>query len=197
MIRILAAAVAAAALLVGCGIPVEEAPRPLPTGTTSPTSAASESAAPAPNEEAVSLWFVRESRLAPAQRTVTGPTSPQVAIDLLAEGPTKPEQAAGLRSSVVSVVTGEPLVVTAQAAGVGLSDVPSDEVAVVLRPAFKDLLSEEQVLVLGQVVMTLAVDPISAVLFVDKDGQALGVPTADGRLANGPVGPKDYAMLIE
>lgn len=190
-------AVLTVALLAGCGIPVEQEPRPLPTGTTSPTNAAGQTSTPAPDDSGATLWFVRGGRLVPVTRTVTGPLSSQDYIDLLVDGPTKPEQDAGMRSSVVSVVTGEPLVVTAKTAGVATAQAPPDEVAVVLRPAFKDLLSQEQVLVLGEVVITLAVDQVSKVLFVDKDGQALGVPTADGRLANGPVTPQDYAALVE
>lgn len=197
MKRVAVAVLAAVALLAGCGIPVEQSPRPLPTGTASPANSAGETSTPAPDEAGATLWFVRGGRLAPVTRTVTGPLSSQDYIDLLAEGPTQSEQSAGLRSSVVSVVTGEPLVVTASAAGVKTPGIASDEVAVVLRPEFKDLLSQEQILVLGEVVITLAVGPITKVLFVDKDGQTLGVPTADGRLANGAVGPQDYATLIE
>lgn len=190
------AAALAVLLLAGCGIPVESQPRPLPTGNNSPSAAPSEQTVPTPVQQPVVLWFVREGGLVPAERARTGPVSSQGLIDLLVEGPTASEQAQGIRSAVVSVVTGEPLVVTAEAARVNAPDSARDQVAVVLRPAFKDLLSQEQVLVLGEVVTTLAVGQVRSVLFVDEDGQTLGVPTADGRLANGPVGPKDYASLI-
>ena len=101
-----------------------------------------------------------------------------------------------MRTAVVSVVSGEPLVVTASAAAVDAPDLSDEQVAIVLEPEFKELLSEEQVLVLGEVVTTVAVGEIAEVVFVDKDGQELGVPGADGRLRNGPVSPEDYASLI-
>lgn len=194
--RRVVAAAAVVLLAAGCGVPPEQLPRPLPTGTTAPTVSATETTRPTPSEQEVTLWFVREGFLVPAARSTTGPTSSQGLIDLLAEGPTAQEEEQGIRSAVVSVVTGEPLVVTADAANVQAPDTPDDEVVVVLQPAFKDLLSQEQVLVLGEVVTTLAVGSVRQVLFVDKDGQTLGVPTADGRLANRAVTPTDYAALV-
>ncbi len=184
------------AALAGCGIPMEEEPRPLPTGTVSPSESPTFNTPPEASEDQVTLWFVREGGLIPEPRIAKGPVDSQGLIDMLVAGPTPEEKAVGVRSAVVSVVSGEPLVVTAQKAGVQVSGLPADHVAVVLEPEFKELLSEEQVLVLGQVVTTVAVDGISAVLFVDVDGQRPGVPLANGRLRNGPVTPEDYESLI-
>ena len=78
-----------------------------------------------------------------------------------------------------------------------VSGVEDGQVAIVLQPEFKDLLADEQVLVLGEVVTTVAVGDVQEVIFVDEDGLRLGVPLADGRLRNGPVTPADYAALIE
>jgi len=194
--RRLAAALGVLILLAGCGIPVEEEPRALPTGPGSTPTVPEASAAPDPTESQATLWFVKESELVPVQRVTDGPVDSQDLIDQLVAGPTPAEREAGIRSAVVSVVTGEPLVITAEEAGVVTADLPDNEVAVVLEPAFTALLAEEQVLVLGEVVTTLAVGQIEQVLFVDDDGQTLGVPLADGRLRNGPVVPEDYASLI-
>jgi hypothetical protein len=194
--RVLAAATLAVGLLAACGIPVEGVPRALPTGSSTPTAASDGAVLPTPFQEEATLWFVKGGALVPAVRPTTGPATSQGLLDLLAEGPTPAEEAAGVRSAVVSVVTGEPLVVTAEQAGVDGPQVSAGTVVIVLEPQFTELLSAEQVLVLGEVVTTLAVGPVRNVVFVDEDGQELGVPTADGRLAKGPVSPADYASLI-
>lgn len=189
-------ALVAATMLAGCGIPADEQPRALPTGASTPTFDADGGSLATPFAEEVVLWFVRGGALVPTPRTTTGPVTSQGLLDLLAEGPTPQEEAAGIRTAVVSVVTGEPLVATAEEAKVDAPDVPASEVIIVLDPQFKALLPTEQVLVLGEVVTTVAVGQVRRVVFVDEDGKALGVPTADGRLAEGPVGPQDYASLI-
>jgi hypothetical protein len=194
--RVLAAAALSFGLLAGCGIPVEQVPRPLPTGSSTPTASSDGGVQPTPFQEEVTLWFVRGGALVPAVRSTTGQVTSQGLLDLLAEGPTRAEEAAGIRTAVVSVITGDPLVVTAEKAGVDGPQAPPDSVVIVLEPQFRELLSAEQVLVLGEVVTTLAVGAVRRVVFVDEDGHELGVPTADGRLAKGPVSPRDYASLI-
>lgn len=188
-------AVLLALALTACGVPNDPGPRPLPTGTSSPVATPSEGGQETPFEQEITLWFVRGGALVPAVRTTTGPITTQSLIDLLSQGPTPKEQAQGIRSAINSVVSGKPLVVTAAKAGVPHED-PPNQVAVVIEPEFKDLLSQEQVLILGEVVISVAVGGIEKVLFIDDDGQVLGVPTADGRLANGPVTPDDYSSLI-
>lgn len=183
-----------AMLLTGCGIPPESEPRTLPTGGA--TTAPPPTSDPAPTEDQVRLWFVREGLLVPVLRSVVEPPDSQGYLDLLVAGPTPEEKDEGVRTAVVSVVTGEPLVVTAQAAGVEPPQVAPDEEAIVLSSEFREVNAEEQTLVLGEVVTTVAVDDIKKILFIDEDGKPLGVPAADGRLRNGPVTPADYAALI-
>lgn len=197
MIRGALAGALAALLLAGCGVPTEAQPRPLPTQSAPPTSTATPGPQPTATEQQVTLWFVREGRLVPTLRNTEDPVDSQGLIDLLADGPTQQEAAAGLRSAVVSVVTREPIVATAASLGVAVDPVPRGTIAVVLDPEFTDLLASEQVLVLGEVVTTLTVGRVDALLFVDENGQPLGVPLPDGRLKNGPVGRADYASLVE
>jgi hypothetical protein len=182
-------------LLGACGIPAEDEPRPLPTGsaTNQPPPPTTE---PTPAEDQAQLWFVREGLLVPVLRAVAEPPGSQDLIDLLVAGPTAEEEEAGIRTAVVSVVTGEPLVVTAISAGVEAPPLQDDQEAIVLSEEFTDLNAEEQVLVLGEVVTTVAVGDVAEILFVDGTGKPLGVPVADGRLRNGPVSPADYASLI-
>lgn len=183
-----------AMLLTGCGIPAESEPRTLPTGGA--TSAPPPTTVPSPTEDQVRLWFVREGLLVPVLRSVAEPPDSQEYLDLLVAGPTPEEKDQGVRSAVVSVVTGEPLVVTAAEAGVEAPPLEADEEAIVLSSEFREVNAEEQTLVLGEVVTTVAVGGIEKILFIDDDGKPLGVPAADGRLRNGPVTPADYAALI-
>jgi hypothetical protein len=181
-------------LAAGCGISAEDEPRPLPTGSaTAPPPPTDE---PTPTEDQAQLWFVREGLLVPVLRSVAEPPGSQDFIDLLVAGPTEEEEEAGIRTAVVSVVTGEPLVVTARAAEVEAPPLQDDQEAIVLSEEFTDLNAEEQVLVLGEVVTTVAVGDVAEILFIDGTGKPLGVPVADGRLRNGPVSPADYASLI-
>ena len=64
-----------------------------------------------------------------------------------------------------------------------------------LTEEFNSLPSQEQLLVLGQVVLTLATDPDHSVLFVDSTGTPLGVPLPDGRLVNRAVSARDFRTL--
>ncbi len=184
-------------VLTSCGITVESSPRPLATVNPSPAPSPTGTSAPSPSPQVVTLWFVRGGQLASTLRNTSGPAGPQDLIDLLVAGPTEEEEDQGLRTSVVSVVSGNPLVVTAGAADLNVPGVEDGQVAIVLLPEFKDLIADEQVLVLGEVVTTVAVGEVAEVIFVDEDGLRLGVPLADGRLRNGPVTPEDYAALIE
>jgi hypothetical protein len=192
--RWLVVALLGALLVAGCGISAEDEPRALPTGGA--TSAPPPTNVPTPTEDQVRLWFVREGQLVPVLRSVAEPPDSQGYLDLLVAGPTPQEKQEGVRSAVVSVVTGEPLVVTAEEAGVNPPPLDDDEEAIVLSPEFREVNAEEQTLVLGEVVTTVAVGDIKEILFIDEDGKPLGVPAADGRLRNGPVTPADYASLI-
>lgn len=184
----------AAVLLAGCGIPGEDEPRALPTSTASnPPPPTTE---PTPVEEQARVWFVREGFLEPALRSVAEPPDSQELLDLLVAGPTAEEEEEGFRTVVVSVVTGQPLVVTADEAEVEVTSLESGQEAIVLSEEFTEVNAEEQVLVLGEVVTTVAVGEVTEILFVDGAGQPLGVPLADGRLRTGPVTPADYASLI-
>jgi hypothetical protein len=66
---------------------------------------------------------------------------------------------------------------------------------VVLSPTFSELTAEEQVLLIGQVVLTLTELSSTPVLFVDATGAPLSVPLPDGRLRDGPVTRGDYVAL--
>lgn len=185
-----------AGLVTACGVGPEGEPRALPQ------EAASVVAVPTPATDQpragllVELWFVADNRLVPVNRTAHGAMSQQEKLDALKAGPTAAELAVGMRTAVTSLAPDRPLVQTAEAADVPVG-VASGEVAVVLGDDFGALPSQEQLFILGQVVMSLASEPGTSVVFVDSSGRPVGVPLPNGRLTSGAVSAPDYVALID
>ena len=195
----------AALLVAGCGVPLQDSAQPLPSEVIpppivvptespapSPTPVPSPTSTQSPAVEFVDFFFIREDGLVPLPSDVASPTSPEVVLDGLTAGP-PPET--GLRSVVVDPLTGNALV------GVF---VPSDpevvlpiaDVTIAVASAFGSLPSAEQVLLLGQVVLSLSSAGYSTVSVVDEAGSPLAVPLPDGRLLDRPATALDYAGLI-
>jgi hypothetical protein len=185
-----------AVLLCACGVGPEAKPRSLP----SEAAAAIAVPTPAPTGGAgrlLELWFVDENRLVPVNRKTTQEViTPEDKITSLEAGPTLSEMADGLRTAVTSVVRDVPLVVTAEAVGIPVEVTDTKQVAVVLSDEFASLPSQEQIFILGQVVLTLTTEPGTSVLFVNDTGTPVGVPLPGGRLSSGAVTSSDYASLI-
>lgn len=191
-----AGAVLVAFLLTGCGVRLDAAPQPIPAGAI-PTVTATTTAAPAPTSASagrVRVWFVQDDGLVPViTELVREPVvAPADIVAALAAGP-PPEQAdEGVRSLVVDPVTDAPL-----------ASVPEDNpvtdagsVIVVLSPAASALPPGEQVLLLGQLVLSLTGAGYSSVTFVDEAGAPAAVPLPGGRLLDRPAVARDYAGLI-
>ena len=186
---LLAAALAAVAAVVGgCGVPtqgqatavtVENLGRP-GSGTPSETTAG-----------ATTLWFVQDNRLVAVRAGSSAVTSGEL-LDLLASGP--PQGAPNsMRSLVADPAHGGALLgIPADQA----ARPPSGQVTVAVTDAFGSLPADEQVLLLGQVVITLGHAGASSVLLTDPDGVPLAMPLPDGRLLDGPARAADYSSLI-
>lgn len=179
-----AAAVLAAALLTGCGVPEDPAPRQI-TPPPGPYQALAATPAPASVTGTVAqpLCLVRGDSLVPVVRwTPAAAPVDAVVRDLLA-GPTAAERAAGLRSAL----TGVDLV-----AGVRLTD------ATATVELERDLAAgrNDQVLAFGQLVCTLTARPEVARVDFQRAGQRISVPRADGSLSSGPLTVTDYASII-
>ena len=203
--RIAAGALAALVVLSGCGVPLQdsaqslppevipppivvptETPSPAPSPTPSPTSTQM------PIEEIVDFFFIREDGLVPLASDITLPTSPEVVLEGLTAGP-PPET--GLRSVVVDPLTGTPLVGVFAPSDPDVV-LPIADVTIAVAGAFGSLPSAEQVLLLGQVVLSLSSADYSTVSVVDEAGSPLAVPLPDGRLLDRPATALDYASLI-
>jgi hypothetical protein len=190
------AGAAVAVVLAGCGVPLDASPQTIPAGAiptvSAPTSAApSVTSAPAGR---VRVWFAQDDGLVPVVTDLSRDplVAPPDIVAALAAGP-PPEQAdEGVRSLVVDPITDAPL------ASVD-ADNPVDEsgsVLVTLAPAAGALPPGEQVLLLGQLVLSLTGAGYPSVTFVDEAGAPAAVPLPGGRLLDRPAVARDYAGLI-
>jgi hypothetical protein len=219
-VRWAAMAVIAMLAVSGCGVtlqsssepippdilpaPISQIPEPSPSITPSPTASETESVTP---ESRLRLWFVQEDGLAAVESSLPTGSSPEYVMQALVVGPTPEQTALGLRTIASDPLTGLPLATIA-------APVPPDEAApasgppptidplvpepitVVLSQAFTALPPAEQVLLLGQVVLSLTGAGESAVAFTDESGATLAVPLPDGRLLDTPARARDYGPLI-
>ncbi|NBU95726.1 MAG: hypothetical protein EBS20_07535, partial [Actinobacteria bacterium] len=121
--------------------------------------------------------FIREDGLVPLASDVAVPTDAQTVLDRLAAGP--PVET-GLRSVVVDPLTGTALV--SVFTPTGDIELPTASVTIAVANAFSSLPPTEQVLLLGQVVLSLSSAGFTTVSVVDAAGAPLAVPLPDGRL---------------
>lgn len=190
-----AVAVAVAVALAGCGVPVSDGAVPvagarrLTPAPVSPTPTAEPSSATG----TATVWYVDKTRLVPRSVTASLPVTASSGLDLLGTAPTGAD---GLVTLIADPVGGPPLATLPTASPTASSTASGPAMQhVVLSPTFSELTAEEQVLLIGQVVLTLTeLDP-SPVLFVDAAGAPLSVPLPDGRLRDGAVTRGDYVAL--
>ena len=203
--RAITLAVAAIFALAGCGVPVQNAAQPIPAGvipspplSPAPTPTPQETPTPAPPPEPVlvdtRVWFVREDGLVGVETAVTPPVTAAQVVEELSIGPTAEDIVDGLRTVSRDPLTGASLVSV-------VSEPQPDPngrtlVTVSFGAAFAALPPTEQVLLLGQVVLSLTSMEIDAVAFVDDGGSPVAVPLPDGRLLDVPAVARDYASLI-
>ena len=199
-------------VVAGCGVPLEDSaqalppevipppvvapsqppsPSPSPTSTQSPTATATPLPTESPAVELVDLYFIREDGLVPLASDIAVPTDAQTVLDRLAAGP--PVET-GLRSVVVDPLTGTALV--SVFTPTGDIELPTASVTIAVANAFSSLPPTEQVLLLGQVVLSLSSAGFATVSVVDAAGAPLAVPLPDGRLLDRPATALDYASLI-
>ena len=196
MTRPIVMALVATVVLTSCGVRLDTSPQPIPSGAIPTVSVPSSAPAspPAPSAGRVRVWFVQEDGVVPVVTDLSREplVAPGEVVAALAAGP-PPEQAdEGVRSLVVDPITDAPLASVP-------SDIPVPEtgsVVVVLAPAASALPPGEQVLLLGQLVLSLTGAGYASVTFVDEAGALAAVPLPGGRLLDRPAVARDYAGLI-
>lgn len=172
-----------------CAPTAEEAARPLelpPTTTDSGTGDVT-----GPRTGNVVVWLVRRDLLFRVLREVTDPPSAEMLLEELVDGPTRGEAARGVRTLLTEgdarfVVTPTSTPATVDAA------VPA---RILLSDDLRARPLAEQVLALGQLVLTLRTAGYDAVEFVGSDGEPVAVPAADGRIITGPATADDYLEI--
>ncbi|MFC4018478.1 GerMN domain-containing protein [Micromonospora sp. GCM10011542] len=176
-------AVGLVAVLTGCGIPTDDAPRTVqPPRGPFPTSAPADSAPAGPATE--TLCLVRDNRIIPVLRRVDRPSTIEDQLRDLLAGPTAAERDTDLTSALPGAVNAAGVTVTGNQARVAV-DEPGDDAG-----------RSDEVLAFGQIVCTLTSRrDVTAVTFL-RDGKPLGVPRADGSLSEQPLSRSDYAPLI-
>ncbi|MGH9189875.1 MAG: GerMN domain-containing protein [Acidimicrobiales bacterium] len=176
-------------MLSACGVPTDSSARPIrdgvPFGLLAPatTVSATTTTAPGAATGTVAVFFVRDGRLVRAERQVPVPVSVPAALTALLDGPTDGEVAAGARSAI------------SISARLLATEVEGDVVRLDLAGSFAEVQGGEQVLAVAQLVFTAtAVEGVRGVTLA-LDGRLVEVPTADGTLKAGPVGPGDFGPL--
>jgi len=137
------------------------------------------------------LWFVGSNGLVPVLTPVAPVADAEAVIAGLVAGPPENEQ---LRTVVVDPLTGSPLI-SVFLDEPAQTNVVSD-VNIALSPEFASLPPNEQVLVLGQVVLSISGGGLGTVAFVDQTGSPVAVPLPDGRLLDRPATVADYSSLV-
>jgi hypothetical protein len=172
------------ALLTACGVPTEHQPRPFtPIGAGSASAPSAMTNAPS-GAPATILYLVRDGRLVAVHRPANLGTSIGQQLAGLLAGPTERERNAGLTSALTGItITGH--VRLDQGRATLEIDTPPDGVG-----------RSDEVLAYGQIVCTLtARDDVNEVTFTHGN-EPVGIPRADGSLAEGPLTAADYAALI-
>lgn len=204
----LGAAVAGALiLLAGCGVPLQSAAQPIPPDVlpsavpVAPSAQPSASVTPAAPDgddaPRLRLWFVQNEGLTAVESNLPLDTNPEFVMQALVVGPTVEQGADGLRTIAADPLSGQPLayLVPEDPSSMAL---PADDSVVTLQLStdFTALPPSEQVLLLGQLVLSLTGAGASAVTFIDSAGATLAVPLPDGRVLDAPARARDYGPLI-
>ena len=176
------AALLAAVVLTGCGVPQDDEPRALLPGEVPYASPRPSPVGEAFGSDQVALYFVRDGAVVQSTRPVQEPVTTEELLELLLAGPAPDEFDAGLSSVLPPTVTVEDVELDGSTAIITL-DGPDSEVL------------RLQPLAYAQIVATLTPRPVSGVRFRLGDTD-LRVPRADGSLTAGPLSREDYASLL-
>jgi spore germination protein GerM len=168
--------------VTGCGVRPESEPRDVdPPAGPQPVIAASTPSTAQGGTAAEPLYFVRTDRLVAVIRRIGAAPSIQEQMDHLLAGPTEAERRAGLSSTLNGNIDVEGVGLTAGRATVEVGDELSGRT--------------DDVLAFGQIVCTLTARSDVTTVRFQRDGEALGVPRADGQLSTSGLTAADYTAL--
>ena len=169
-----------ALLLTGCGVPTDDKPRALDPAQAPFRIFANP--APAPEGDGrVALYFVRNDQVVLQPRAVERSTGIKELLDLLLDGPTPEQVAAGTRTALPTTLSVEQVIVGPN--GVAVVTLGGDAV-------------DAPALGFAQIVATLTAPGRARAVRFRSDGTDLQVPRGDGLLTSQPLDRGDYANLI-
>ena len=183
--KVLAGMIAAAVVLVGCGVPLQSEPAPIepeaiPSRLQSPGV---RTAVPSAARTTVQVNFVRKDRLVSLDREVAGNGLLDGVIQALKAGPTASEQSDGITSALPPGIAVTVVVVQGTTVGLELSGETDGRSAT------------ENVLAVGQIVLSVtALQTVDQVTFW-RDGTPVEALLADGALTTAPLTAADYEAL--
>jgi spore germination protein GerM len=183
-----AAAAWAASGLAACGIPSSNTATRVPAarvpfGLAEPDTATTTSNPPGQPSATVTLYFLRQNRLAAVTRQLRQAPPLDNVLRLLSGGASEKEAAAGIRSALT-------------ASGDILSGTVVRGTAVVaIGPDFTTLAAGEQSLAIAQIVFTATQLPGVGQVQFTNDGVPIDVPRGDGSLTITPVTRDDYPTV--
>ncbi len=182
--RALAGVIAAALVLVGCGVPLQDEPAPIePQSIPSRLQSRTPTATPSVAMTTVQVNFVRKNRLVSLEREVSGADILPEVIQALKAGPTETEQGDGITSALPPGITLTVAVRQGTSVGLELSGETGGRSAT------------ENVLAVGQIVLSVtALQSVDEVTFW-RDGAPVEALLADGALTTKPLTAADYEAL--
>ena len=169
-------------LLVACGVPEESKARLVPRGAI-PDALDPSDTVPLTSVERqriINLYFVSDGQLARVRHTVPASTAPARVIDALLAGPTDVERRDSLRSAIPDP------------AAIGQVTFSRGDAIVALSKGFSEIPAGDQLLAVGQLVLTLTdMRGVGRVSFT-VDGVPTSVPLPSGGSTSVPVSRDDY-----
>ncbi len=182
-VRIVVAALLLA-VSAGCGVSVQDDAQSLPSGALPPVGS-TPSATPTSHETAI--HFVSGRQLEAVDEAISDRSAEGV-MAALAAGPPL-ERQAELRTLLLDPLDGVALLsITSQS--------PTGQLTVARSDAFGQLPPNDQVLLVGQMVLSMAEVGIDSVLITDAAGAPVPRVLPDGRVVDGPAVPTEYESLI-
>ena len=185
---LVAAAVTAALLGAGCGIPSDDhatlaAAGSVPFDLLGQAPLASTTTMPASPTERATLFLVQGERLAPVQRELPAPVSVESVLQALAAGPSATEIELGLRTALL-------------APGLMRSGGVSGGIATIdLGQPFTEIAGRDQIVALAQIVSTVTGLPGVGRASFTLEGNPVGILRGDGAVTTESVSRDDYATL--
>ncbi|WP_406054572.1 GerMN domain-containing protein [Kribbella sp. NBC_00889] len=176
--------------LAGCGVPMQSTPVPIepgriPTVLSSPDHPSTPGTA-IPGRPAVQVNFVRDDRLVKVLRdapTTTLTDRLNTVIEALQTGPSTGEQANGITSALEAELR------------LTVVEIQRNRVVVELSGDSEGRSATENVLAVGQIVLSITALPSIDQVSFSRDGTPVEALQADGALTTEPLTARDYATL--